>query len=774
MSGYTWAATGGTILGRQDTSVVQVKWDCNPATAAHLSVNYTNFNGCTASAATDSTIVLATAPQPTISGEVSAASGGYAAYMTEAGMTNYQWTVEGGKILSGQDAYYISVQWNYATAQGTLAVSYTNSNGCTVSSAPADNTVTIEVLPNIDASLNALTLSAGVLVPTFHPDSTAYTASVGNSVSQITLAATPNDANVSDLTGAGLKNLSVGQNVFPIAITSENGAVTKTYTITVTRAKSSDAALQDLTVSYGTLSFAPNTFSYQVDVENSVSSATITGTAAHVHATVEGDGMKNLQTGHNAFDVVVTAEDGISTQTYTVDINRARSSDAALQSITISAGELDFAPNTLAYTIAVAHNVANLTIAATPHSGQANVNGNVGTQTLSYGSNVFTISVLAEDDATTRTYTLTVNRATPSADATLSTLTVNTGTLTPAFSAEVLSYMVTVHCDTASILLNATANHAGAGVAGDGGKALVTGANPFAIQVTAENGSVATYNVTVVREIDMMLQAEIDRLRIDSATLQVANTSLQTEVSGLVSDTLRLYDAKVALQAQRQALQADSVQKKNTIATLNNHISTLQADSVQKKNTIATLNAEIAALTQRINTLQQDSASLQAQLATCNSGSGNGNDAALQTQSNNLHTQLSTLQNEKADWQGQLNTANSNVSNLQTHLSTANANIATLTQDLNSCRAGGGTTAVATPVTAVLHVYPNPVQNGDLIIDDPQLELDGKVEVYALNGGLVDVYDVSAGAQTIINISRLATGTYIVKAGNKAAKVVKQ
>jgi uncharacterized phage infection (PIP) family protein YhgE len=160
--------------------------------------------------------------------------------------------------------------------------------------------------------------------------------------------------------------------------------------------------------------------------------------------------------------------------------------------------------------------------------------------------------------------------------------------------------------------------------------------------------------------------------------------------------------------------------------------------------------------------LRDSVSTLQMQLGTAHSSN-----SSLQTQLNTANSNVNNLTTE-------LSTANSNVSSLQTQLSTANANIATLTQDLNRCKAGGSATAVAAQVTALLNVYPNPVQNGELIIDDPQLELDGKVEVYALNGGLVGVYDVAAGAQTIINISRLAIGTYIVKAGNKAAKVVKQ
>jgi hypothetical protein len=116
------------------------------------------------------------------------------------------------------------------------------------------------------------------------------------------------------------------------------------------------------------------------------------------------------------------------------------------------------------------------------------------------------------------------------------------------------------------------------------------------------------------------------------------------------------------------------------------------------------------------------------------------------------------------------------VSGLQTQLSVANADITTLTRDLNSCKAGGGTTAVVAPVTALLKVYPNPIQNGELIIDDPQLETDGKAEIYNVNGTLVETRRAASlqGGTITINIGHLPAGIYIVKVGNKVAKVVKQ
>ena len=86
-----------------------------------------------------------------------------------------------------------------------------------------------------DATLSELKINDGTitLVPAFNSNQTAYTATVGNSVTGITVTAVANQA-AATVVGAGEKSLSVGENEITITVTAENG-VTKEYIITVTR-----------------------------------------------------------------------------------------------------------------------------------------------------------------------------------------------------------------------------------------------------------------------------------------------------------------------------------------------------------------------------------------------------------------------------------------------------------------------------------------------------------------------------------------------------------
>jgi hypothetical protein len=84
--------------------------------------------------------------------------------------------------------------------------------------------------------------------------------------------------------------------------------------------------------------------------------------------------------------------------------------------------------------------------------------------------------------------------------ATLSSLTVSEGKLTPSFNCDIHNYTVNVPTSITSITIEATPTHPDATVAGTGEKQLAIGSNPFILTVTAANGvSTLNYIVTVTR-----------------------------------------------------------------------------------------------------------------------------------------------------------------------------------------------------------------------------------------------------------------------------------
>ena len=125
----------------------------------------------------------------------------------------------------------------------------------------------------------------------------------------------------------------------------------------------------------------------------------------------------------------MTAEDDSTTKTYTVTVTRLvtsqqnqASSDATLSSLTLSGIDFGtFSSDTDSYTASVAYGVSQTTVTPTVNdSGATHViklggaTDADGTVSLGVASNVITVEVTAEDDSTTRTYTVTVTRAAPS------------------------------------------------------------------------------------------------------------------------------------------------------------------------------------------------------------------------------------------------------------------------------------------------------------------------------------------------------------------------
>ena len=506
--------------------------------------------------------------------------------------------------VNDSGASYVIKLGGVTDADGVIALSV-GSNVITIEVTAEDDsttqtytvTITRATPPSTDAMLSALTLS-GIDFGTFASGTTSYTAQVANSVTETTVTPTVNDSGASyviKLGGVedadGEISLGVGSNVITIEVTAEDDSTTRTYTVTVTRSEppSTDATLKGLMLSgvdFGT--FDTTTTSYTAQVANSVSQTTVTPTvndsgASHViklGGVTDADGVITLGVGSNVIAIEVTAEDDATTRTYTVTVTRAEppSTDATLKGLTLSGVDFGtFDSTTTSYTAQVANSVSQTTVTpAVNDSGASHVIklGGVtdadGVVTLSVGSNVITVEVTAEDDGTTRTYTVTVTRAEPpSTDATLSALAlsdVDFGT----FASGTTSYTAQVDNGVAQTTVTPTVNDSGAshviklgGVTdADGVVVLRVGGNVITVEVTAEDDSTTrTYTVTVTRAeplvpelssdatLSALTLSAVDFGIFDSTTTsytaQVANSVSQTTVTPTLNDSGASYVIKL-------------------------------------------------------------------------------------------------------------------------------------------------------------------------------------------------------------------------------------
>ena len=99
--------------------------------------------------------------------------------------------------------------------------------------------------PSTDASLKALTISSGTLVPAFDSATTTYAAAVTFATSTVTVTPTTTKANATVAVNGTLVtsgspssaiNLAVGTNTIVVLVTAEDGTTIRTYSISVVRA----------------------------------------------------------------------------------------------------------------------------------------------------------------------------------------------------------------------------------------------------------------------------------------------------------------------------------------------------------------------------------------------------------------------------------------------------------------------------------------------------------------------------------------------------------
>jgi len=242
--------------------------------------------------------------------------------------------VNGTTVASGVASGPISL----SVGNNVITTVVTAQDGTTIST----YTVTVTRISNV-ATLTGLVLSSGTLSPPFAAATTSYTASVTNATNSITVTPTATDATatikvngmtVASGVASGSITLTVGTNTISMLVTAQDGTTVKTYTVTVTRALSPISTLSALVVSTGTLSpsFSTGTLSYTSSASSATTSVTVTPTVTDNTSTVKVNGT-TVASGSpsaaislgvssiNTITVLVTAQNGTNTSTYTVVVD---------------------------------------------------------------------------------------------------------------------------------------------------------------------------------------------------------------------------------------------------------------------------------------------------------------------------------------------------------------------------------------------------------------------------------------------------------------------
>jgi hypothetical protein len=337
---------------------------------------------------------------------------------------------------------------NNTNIPGTCTIEVTAEDGITT------NTYCIvyeEEQQSSDAYLSDL-LVDGTTVPGFNSDTLDYYMEVPNGTAVVpTVAYVTADANAT-------VNLVNGTIPFPtettVTVTAQDGVTVIVYTVHFTEAASDDATLLDLTINGSTvIGFDPLTNVYNVEIPYNSAVPTVVGTPNDSGADVV---VTDATAVPGTTIIEVTAEDGVTVNTYYINWSYAPANDdASLASAVTDFGALcpNFDPDIFDYTIVVpsdAIQIALLTLTTNdPNATITTSQSPTGPTTGSY-----TIVVTAEDGTTSQTYTFTLTtewclgiaeelseKITVSPNPSSGIFTISTSTKLNDFSMEVIDHL---------------------------------------------------------------------------------------------------------------------------------------------------------------------------------------------------------------------------------------------------------------------------------------------------------------------------------------------
>ncbi len=444
----------------------------------------------------------------------------------------------------------------------------------------AVSAILLGIVPSSDATLSRLSLS-GIDIGTFSGTTTAYMASVANSVTATTVTATANHSGATVAIDPGSDvALAEGENTIMVTVTAEDGTTTRTYAATVTRAALPIAAITagatpvaegaaaSFTVTLDQA--APEALAVAVQVTETGSA--LSGTPPASVSFAKGSTSATLSVPSDE-DSVVEADSTMTATViagtgYTVGSDASASvtvedNDAATFTVSANA-EAIREGQTVTLTLAISNAVTfaedqAITLALSGTASEADYTGVPPMLMLAAGASSVTTTLEAkadqqEEEAETLTVTAslgespigsaTVTITSVSQDATLADLDLS-GIDIGTFSGAVSTYQATVSHSVGTTTVTATANHSAATVSIEPGHevGLDKGANRIAVTVTAEDGATTkTYTVTVTRAelpvvsivaVEERVAGPIGAFRLT----RTGSTAEALEVQVLVTDT---------------------------------------------------------------------------------------------------------------------------------------------------------------------------------------------------------------------------------------------
>ncbi len=332
----------------------------------------------------------------------------------------------------------------------------------------------------------------------FDENQNDYVITVEGDVEKIKIDAVKKDSR-SVITGdIGEKKLTYGFNKLTITVTSESGNK-NIYNINVTREdnRSNDNSLSNLYLTDGEIEFSPNTLEYTVNVTNSIDRLTIISSLNDPKAKYVTDYSNKeitLNEGSNKVEIKILSEKG-EERTYTLNINRALSSNNSLKILKIDGKDVGLRENEFIYYYSVDNEIDRITLEAETNDPRATAIYK-DTYDLVIGENEVTVKVKAPGGQEI-SYIINITRKKLlSEDSLLKNLVIEGYKID--FKPDETLYDLKIKDTDNELTIKTVTDNENATVTIDGNKDLENG-SIIKINVQAENGTYTRYFINIIK-----------------------------------------------------------------------------------------------------------------------------------------------------------------------------------------------------------------------------------------------------------------------------------